>query len=67
MTRTRIAIVVTLSLCAAAGTSLIADVRTEEKVLVKFEGAIGTVVNLFGGKGAREGVKTTVALKGEAV
>lgn len=42
-----------------------ADVRTDEKALVKFEGALGRVVNIFGGKAAREGVKTTVALKGD--
>jgi hypothetical protein len=45
--------------------SLDADVRTEEKTLVKFEGMLGRVVNLFGGKAAREGVTSTVAVKGD--
>jgi hypothetical protein len=55
----------TLCLCAAAGSSLVADVRTEEKSLARFEGALGRVVNLFGGKAMKEGVKTTVAIRGD--
>ncbi|MBP7776353.1 MAG: hypothetical protein KA371_04440 [Acidobacteria bacterium] len=42
-----------------------ADVKTQERTQIKFEGAIGRVVNIFGGRGAREGVTTTVSLKGE--
>ncbi len=42
-----------------------ADVKTQERTLIKFEGAIGRMVNIFGGKGAREGVVSTVALKGD--
>jgi len=64
MTRSRIA-AFTVCLCVAAGTSLVADVRTEEKSLVRLEGALGRVVNFFGGKAMREGVKTTVAIKGD--
>ena len=45
--------------------SLAADVRTEEKTRVEFAGALGRVVNLFGGKAAREGVTSTVAVKGD--
>jgi hypothetical protein len=63
MNRMRIA--AALTLCAlAASTQLRADVRTEEKTLVKFEGVLGKVVGLFGGRAAREGVKSTVAVKG---
>lgn len=43
---------------------VLADVRTDEKSQVKFEGALGRMVNFFGGKGAREGVVSTVAVKG---
>ncbi|MCC6991831.1 MAG: hypothetical protein IT181_22705 [Acidobacteria bacterium] len=42
-----------------------ADVKTQERTQIKFEGAIGRVVNIFGGRGARDGVTTTVSLKGE--
>ncbi len=41
-----------------------ADVKTQERTQVKFEGALGRVVNIFGGRGAREGITSTVALKG---
>jgi hypothetical protein len=47
----------------AAGLVL-ADVRTDEKTQVKFEGMLGRMVNLFGGKGARDGIVSTVAVKG---
>jgi vacuolar-type H+-ATPase subunit D/Vma8 len=54
-----------LGVYAFAGASLIADVRTQDKVLVKFEGGVGKVINFFGGKAMKEGVTTTVALKGD--
>jgi hypothetical protein len=40
------------------------DVRSEEKSLVKFEGAMGRVVNFFGGKAAKDGIVSTVTVKG---
>jgi hypothetical protein len=47
------------------GTAFVwADVRTDEKSQVKFEGTLGRMVNFFGGKGAREGIVNTVAVKG---
>jgi hypothetical protein len=64
MTRTRL-VILTLCLCAAAGSSLLADVRTEEKTQTKFEGAMGRVLNFFGGKAAKEGIRTTVAVRGD--
>ena len=61
----RLRIAAALALCAlVASTQLRADVRTEEKTLVKFEGVLGKVVGIFGGRSAREGVKSTVAVKG---
>ena len=42
-----------------------ADVRTDERALVKFEGMLGRMVNLFGGRGGREGLVSTVAVKGD--
>jgi hypothetical protein len=42
-----------------------ADVRTQEKTQVSFAGALGRMMNLFGGRAAREGTMTTVAVKGD--
>src|SRR5689334_15666146 len=45
--------------------SILADVHADQKGLVKFEGTLGRVVSIFGGKAAREGVKTAVSVKGD--
>jgi hypothetical protein len=42
-----------------------ADVRADQKTRVEFGGMLGRMVNLFGGKGAKEGVAATVAVKGD--
>src|SRR5688572_21628306 len=42
-----------------------ADVRADEKSVVKFEGMLGRMVGLFGGRAARDGVTTTVIVKGD--
>jgi hypothetical protein len=42
-----------------------ADVKTQEKSLVKLGGALGKMVSMFGGKGMREGIVSTVAVKGD--
>jgi hypothetical protein len=53
-------------LLTLGGTSvLLADVKTQERTRVQFEGGLGKVVNFFGGKAAREGIVSTVALKGD--
>jgi hypothetical protein len=44
---------------------LLAEVKTEEKSQVKFEGMMGRMTGLFGGKAAKEGVVNTVAVKGD--
>ncbi len=41
-----------------------AEVKTREKSHVKIEGMIGRMMNLFGGKAAKEGVVSTTAVKG---
>jgi hypothetical protein len=61
MSRISIALVVGL-LSTGVG---YADVRTDERALVKFEGVLGRMLNLFGGRGAREGIVSTVAVKGD--
>jgi hypothetical protein len=65
MNRTSIAAAFTLCLLLVSARHLGADVKADEKGLVKFEGTLGRVVNLFGGKAAREGLKSTVAVKGD--
>ena len=47
-----------------AGPAL-ADVKTRDKTQVKFEGMLGRMMGMFGGKAAKEGVVTTVAVKGD--
>ena len=48
-----------------ASQTLSADVRTDQRVKFQFAGALGKIVNFFGGKGAREGITTVVAVKGD--
>jgi hypothetical protein len=57
-------VAITACLACLAVISLGADVKTEERTKFQLGGALGKVVNIFGGKDAREGVVTTVALKG---
>ena len=64
MTGTRMTTLLTLALLALSAHSLKADVREDQKTRVQFEGALGKVVNIFGGKAAREGVTSMVAVKG---
>jgi hypothetical protein len=56
--------VIVIILCSAS-IAVHADVRSEEKSIVKFEGALGRVVNFFGGKAAKDGIVNTVAVKGD--
>jgi len=65
MTRKLTVAALVLGLVAASTYSLRADVKTDEKALVKFEGVLGKVVGIFGGRSAREGVKTSVAVRGD--
>jgi len=50
---------------ALSSYSLRADVREDEKTHAELAGALGKIVNMFGGKAAREGVVSTVAVKGD--
>ena len=59
------AAVVILLLVLAASPAIRADVRSEEKSKIEFTGMLGRMVNLFGGKGAKEGIVSTVAVKGD--
>lgn len=55
---------VTTALVFFTSNGLLADVRTEQKTQVQFAGMLGRVVNIFGGRAAREGVISTVIVKG---
>lgn len=56
------ALVVTVALAAAPAH---AEVKKEERNQVSFAGMLGRMVNLFGGKSAREGVVSSVAVSGD--
>jgi hypothetical protein len=64
MKRVSVAVVLGLGVCLAQGASMRADVKTQEKGLVKFEGMLGRMMNMFGGKAAKDGVVSNVAVKG---
>jgi hypothetical protein len=59
----RIVIAVVLGMTCASVAS--ADVRTDEKTQVKFEGLLGRMANLFGGRAAKDGIVRTVSVKGD--
>ncbi len=65
MIRARLTVLFTLTMLVAAAHTVRADVRADEKTRVEFAGMLGRMFNLFGGKGAREGVTSTVAVKGD--
>jgi hypothetical protein len=64
MKRNRIAGALAASLLVLSTLTLGADVRADQKTRIEFGGMLGRMVNLFGGKAAREGVTSTVAVKG---
>ncbi len=54
-----------LVVCVFASSQFVsADVRTDQRVKFQLGGAVGKMLNMFGGKGAREGVTSVVAVKG---
>jgi hypothetical protein len=59
----RIALVA-VPLVTLAGAPAYAEVKTRDKTQVKFEGMLGRMFNLFGGKSAKEGVEGRTAVKG---
>jgi hypothetical protein len=65
MTRTRIAIGFTLVSLALSSYTVRADVREDQKARVQFGGMLGRMFNMFGGRSAREGTTSTVAVKGD--
>src|SRR5687768_18059726 len=63
MRRTVVSLFV-VCLFAASSAVVSADIRTDQRVKFQLGGMVGKLVNMFGGKGAREGVTSTVAVKG---
>jgi len=65
MTRNRVAAGLAAILFVLSVNTLRADVRADEKTHFEFAGVLGRMVNLFGGKAAREGVTSSIAVKGD--
>lgn len=65
MTRTLTAAALSACLLALSAPAMLAEVKTREKTQVRFEGMLGRMANMFGGKAARDGVVTTSAVKGD--
>ncbi len=65
MKRAAVAVVLVAGMAWMSAPSVVADVKTQEKGLVKFEGMLGRMMNMFGGKAAKEGVVSNVAVKGD--
>ena len=59
----RIALVA-LPLMTLAAAPASADVKTRDKTTIKFEGMLGRMFSLFGGKAAKEGIEGLTAVKG---
>ena len=64
MRRLTLSLALVVGALTLASSTLSADVRSDQRVKFQLGGAIGKLVNMFGGKGAREGVTSTVAVKG---
>ena len=65
MNRMHTAAALVAGVMLASAASLIADVRTEERTLVRFEGMLGRMANMFGGRAAKEGIMSVVAVQGD--
>jgi hypothetical protein len=64
MRRVSLSVAVVVCVLALASSTLFADVRSDQRVKFQLGGAMGKLINMFGGKGAREGVTSMVAVKG---
>jgi hypothetical protein len=64
MKRLALIAAVALPLLTVSTVSLLADAKTKTQSTLKFEGMLGRMFSMFGGKAAKEGTVTTVAVKG---
>src|SRR5688572_26143117 len=65
ISRTRRTFASVFCIVVGCGAAIHADIKTEQKGQVKFAGGLGRMFNMFGGKAAREGVVSKVAVKGD--
>ncbi len=63
MKRTLLSCSLVLGAAFLSVSTLQAEVKTEERNLAKFEGMMGRMMGMFGGKAAKEGIIETVAVK----
>jgi hypothetical protein len=54
-----------LAIAMLTGASLTADVRSQEKTRMQLGGALGRMASTFGGKAAKDGITSEVAVKGD--
>jgi hypothetical protein len=65
MNRTRSTAALTLGAVLFSTYAVRADVKADEKIKVELAGMLGGVMKVFGGRAAREGVTSTVIVKGD--
>jgi hypothetical protein len=65
MKRASLAALLAACVLTLASRTILADVRADEKTHVEFSGMMGRMAGMFGGKAAREGLTSTVAVKGD--
>ena len=65
MNRTSRICAIALPVLALAAAPALAEVKTRDKSQVKFEGMLGRMMGMLGGKAAKEGITTSVAVKGD--
>jgi len=63
--RRSLLVVVTLCLVLGLAAGLGADMKSRQKTQVKFEGMLGRMMGMFGGKAAKEGIISSVAISGD--
>jgi hypothetical protein len=63
--RIRIVALLSATLVCASTLGISADVKSQQRHQVKLEGLAGSVAGMFGGKAAKEGPASTIALKGD--
>jgi len=56
---------IVLTLAALMAVPVAADVKTRDRSQIKFEGMLGRMVGMFGGKAAKEGIESSTAVKGD--
>jgi hypothetical protein len=58
-------LLISLSSLMLAAPAFLADVKVERRTKLEFPGVLGGIMKTFGGKGAREGIVSKIAVKGD--